>query len=252
MSALTLANPLPSVLVAISAEHTAALARLDAEAKAMGPIDSLEAYKAADALLSRIVAASKAIEADRAALKRPIIDLGRALDELAGEALAPLLGHKASIGRRLVAFQEQENARREAERQRIEAERRAAEEAAAAEAKRLAEAEAARVAAAAVASPWDDVPEAVAPETAPWDEPEKIHTPIVYEPLPEVLKSSAVVRKTVREVVIVSPELVPREVAGIRLWSIDEKVLRKAALAGVQIPGVIVKESTTIVAKGNK
>lgn len=50
-------------------------------------------------------------------------------------------------------------------------------------------------------------------------------------------ETSKISRQIVKEVEIVDPSLVPDE-----YWTLDEVKIRKVALAGVEIPGVVVKE----------
>jgi len=56
--------------------------------------------------------------------------------------------------------------------------------------------------------------------------------------------SSQIQRKIVQEIVIVDREKIPHE-----YWIVDEKKVRKVALAGIEIPGVEIRESSQIAIK---
>lgn len=246
MSAITVPHTLPAALVAVSADTAAAIAALEAEGKAIAAITTGDDFLRADEVLLRIVKVIKAVEDERKRLKAPILDLGRALDDAANNAVTTLLGIKADLGRSLLAYQQAENRRREEERRRLDEQRRAAEEA-----QRQAE-EAARANAQAAAA---------SDEPAPWDEPAAPAAPAVITPevLPPTidqqlaaapLKSSSVVRKTTKKVDIFDPSLVPDAIQGMALWVIDTKAVEKLAKAGMPIPGVRLVEVETVSAKG--
>ena len=235
-AAVVVPNQLPSGLVAVSAETAAAIAALEAEGKAISAITTADEFARADEVLLRIVKLTKGVEEERKRLKAPILDLGRALDDAANEAVTTLLGIKTDLGLSLLAYQQAENARREAERRKLEEQRRQADEAA-----RLA----------AFAAAGNDV--------APWDEPRGESPAIVPDVLPPTydqqvaaapIKSSSVVRKTVRRVEIFDPSLVPDSIAGVALREINTKAVERLAKNGVQIPGVRIIEVETLAAKG--
>ena len=250
MNAITIPNPLPSVLVAISGDALAQIAALESQAAGLTAIDTVDAYKAADEVVAQVVRVLKDLEAERKRIKAPILDLGRQIDEAAGEAVTGLTMVKSRLGTLLLAYQQAENRRREEERQRL------------AEAARIAEAENARIAElnrqelARVAAL-----NASATEVAPWEEAAGYEAPALI-PVVEIpghyerqmaaapLKSSAVVAKTIKRVEITDASLVPRELSGVQLWSLDLKVIEKLAKAGVQIPGVTITEVHVTAAKG--
>jgi hypothetical protein len=268
MSAVLIANPLPAQIVALSSETgdlIAALssetgdliAAIEARAAILAQVQDADAYAAADALVGECAKLAKAIEAERKRLKAPIIELGRALDDAAGEAIAPLAAIKAELGRKLLAYEQAENARRAEEARRV-AEARAAAEAKAraeqAEADRIRrEAEARRIEA---EMAQEQMPPSA--DIAPWDEPAPLPevpapaviVPEYVAPAAPLLKSASVVKKTTRKVEIHDPAQVPREIAGVPLWIIDQKAVEKLAKGGVQIPGVRIVEVETIAAKG--
>ena len=250
-TAITIPNPLPAVLVALSSETLAEVAGLEAAAKAFQVIDSAESMAAADEVLLRAVRLGKAIEDERKRIKAPVLELAKALDAASADAQLPLALIKTDLGAKILVFQRAENARREEERRRLEEQRRAAEEAA-----RLAAAEAAAKAeaerkAAAEAAPWDE-PAAPA-EPAPWEQPAAVQAiaPTVEEQIAAApVKSKSVVMRTVKKVEITDPALVPDEIAGVALWVLDTKAIERLAKNGVQIPGVTVHEIQTVAAKG--
>jgi signal transduction histidine kinase len=247
-AAITIPNPLPPALVALSGETLDLIASIEARACAITTIEDVAAMEAADALVAEAIKLDKAIEAERKRLKAPITALAEAVDMASSEARTPLLGIKQDLGRLILAFQQAENARREAERRRLAEEqaRREAEAAAAREAQRKAD-EAAKAAA-----EDEDLPPGLdAPAPAP-----VVHVPEVLAPTYQEqqaaapLKLSSVVAKKVRVVEIFDPALVPRELNGVPLWAIDAKQVEKLAKAGLPIPGVRVVEKDQIAAKG--
>lgn len=238
-AAVIVANPLPSGLVAVSVETAQAIDALETEGRAITAVTTAEDFQRADDVLLRIVKLCNGVEDERKRLKAPILDLGRALDDAANEAVTTLLGIKADLGRSLLAYQQAENRRREEERRRLEEQRRQADEA-----KRLAAEQAAKEATADEPAPWDE------PAAAPVIVPEVLPPTIDQQLAAAPLKSSAVIRKTVRKVEIHQPEMVPREIAGVPLWVIDHKAVERLAKGGVQIPGVRIIEVETVAAKG--
>lgn len=270
MSALTIPSHIGPSIIVINNEAMARIQDLTTRAGEIPAITTPAEFCAADALLADAIKIIKEIEAKRSEIKRPVIDLGRAIDDAASNATAGLTTIKTKLGKRLLAFQEAENARREEERKRLEAQRLAAE----AEERRIAAERAAQVAKAEAeererqrtaalaeesaadndAPPWEQPARAPAPVVAP--APEIVHIPTVLPPSYEEqraaapLKSSAVVSRTAKKVEVPNPELVPDEIAGVKLWILDLKTIDRLAKSGVVIPGVTVSEVTTISAKG--
>lgn len=257
MSAVLIANPLPQQIVALSEEAAATVAGLIRQGDALVTVTTADEYEAADQVLGQVVRALRDIEAERKRIKAPITELARALDDAAGEAIAPLAGIKVELGRKVLAYQTAENARR-AEELRRAAEARAAAEAKAraeqAEANRIREEAEARRIEAEMAQ--EQLPPAA--ELAPWEQPEPLpEVPDAVVILPEyvapaapLLKSSSVIRKTVKRVEITDPAAVPRELHGVPLWILDIKQIEKLAKAGLPIPGVTVSEVEQIASKG--
>lgn len=232
MIAVTIPNPLPAELVALSAQAAADIRDLAVEAERITTVATAEDHQRTDRLLVAVVRAIREIEAERKALKSPVVDLGRALDEAAGEAIAPLLAIKARLGNALLTYQNAENARRQEEfrRQREIAEQ-AAREAA----------ERARLRAEGELSAQDEPPPDIEPV---------VFVPEIMPPAPgKEMKSSAVKFTTLKKVVIFDQGLVPDEINGQALWKLDEVLIGKLAKAGLQIPGVRVDEVTNVAAK---
>ena len=254
---ITIPNPLPASLVALSGETLEHIARIEASAKLITTVETVEQMQAADALAAEAIKLDKAIEAERKRLKAPITELVQALDMASSEARTPLIAIKQDLGRLVLKFQAEENARREAARIRAEEERRRREEAAAAAHRAALEAQRKAEEAARAAVEADEPPpiggSAVAPEPV---EPVRVHVPEVVAPSYEEqqslapLKSQAVVSRTVTVVEIFDPSLVPDAVGDVPLWTIDTKAVEKLAKAGLSIPGVRVAKRPAIAAKG--
>ena len=247
-AAITIPNTLPGVIVALSGDTAALIRDIEIEAAGIAVVTS-DTFQAADTLVSRAIKLDKAIEAERKKLKAPITELAQALDDAAGEARAGLLAVKSALGSQILAFTTEENRRREEERRRLEEQRRQAEEQA-----RLAREEEERKRKEAEAKPVPAVP------VAPWDEVDDpapavpvvmVNAPTIEQQMAAApIKSSSVVQKTIKRVEVTDPALVPRELAGVHLWTIDQKAIERLAKAGVQIPGVTVSEVTITAAKG--
>lgn len=260
-TAITIPNPLPATLIAVSEETMALVADLQARAAALaGPLTA-EKFPIADALVAEANKLHKQIEAERKRLKQPITDLAQALDAAAGEALVPLVGIKLDLGKEVASYVAEENRRREAirraEEQRIAAERERQAQEAAARRKAEEEARAAAAAAAPVETDpdaWGEEPAAPAPTPAP--------APVVHAAVPVMsmqrqievapIKSSSVTtRKRPPLVEIVDPSLLPDEIAGIPLWIPDTSAIEKLARNGAKIPGVRITEvEPAIASKG--
>lgn len=247
MSAITIPNPLPAELVAISADARAQIAALESQAACLTTVDTIDGYKAADEVVAVTVRLIKELEDERKRIKAPITELARALDDAASEAACGLHMIKSRLGGLLLDFQRTENRRREDERQRL------AEAARAAEAENARIAEANRQELARVAALNADV----ADEAPPWEAATPALIPVVELPghfeaqmAAAPLKSSAVVGKTIKRVEIVDASLVPREFGGVPLWIVDTKAVEKLAKAGAQIPGVMVHDVQILAAKG--
>ncbi len=240
MHPITIPNSLPPTLVAVSAETLDQVQALATRAQLAQVVD-VSSFEHADALMAEINRTIKAIESGRMELKRPVIDLGRQLDNAAGEALAPLLGVTADLRKRINDFTVAENQRRQEEDRR----RRAAAEEARRQAQAEADAKRQAEEAAAASIPPEDLPP---PDLTPVIIPEVMVAPV------RELRSTSVVSKRVKRVVIKDPNLVPYELVmngqPTRLWLLDEAKVRKLALAGVTIPGVEVIDDTALAAKG--
>ena len=231
MQDLIIPSNVPSSLVVLRHEVMEEIVSLTTQAHSIASVCDDASMAAADAIVSAANKLDKLIEAERTKAKAPIIALGKAIDEAAGEARTSLTGIKLDLGKAILAYQRAENDRRAAERARLEAGRQAAikaREAAIAE----------RVQVTAEAAPWEE-PAAPAP------------LPVIpVQEAPPVLKSSSVVEKVLKRVEIYDADAVPREVAGVRLWKLDEMAVNKLMKAGVPIPGVRIVEVSTLAAKG--
>jgi hypothetical protein len=275
---VSIANPIPPVLIAVSSDALQAVRMIEVEARTLTAIESQEQAEAADLLVARAVAMDKQIEASRVKVKAPVLELGRLIDEAAGDARAPLLAIKASLGREVLAWTKAENERRaalrrqqeEQARQAAEAARKAEEEYQSRVAAEKAAAEAARVAA--QQEDPDDLPpvEAVAVEDdAPPVEAVAVEksvtilTPAILPPTFEERQAARPVRSSSVKVsyrkkaeitdaaLLMTEALKNRGVLnGLRVLIFDEKTLFKAAEAGVPFPGVTVTEREIIGAKG--
>lgn len=238
MNPVTIPNNLPQNIIAISAEMLAQITSLQVAAKSITAIADRAQFDAANEVVRGANKLAKAIEAEHKKFKAPILDLGRALDDAAGEAIAPLAGIKVDLGRMILAYQEAENARLAYQHRKAqEAARIAAEEA-----KRKADEAAAELAACNSSMSADDTP--------PPDQVQVVHVPVIMPPgKPKLIKSSAVTERTIKDLEIYDQTLIPHTLAGAVLLVPDSKVIKKLLENGVQIPGCRLQERTIVAAK---
>lgn len=238
-------NSLPPAIVALSADMVIRISDLEQRALSIVSITDQETYSRAEEILRERTRLEKETEEKRKQFKAPVLDLGRQIDAAAGEALAPLLAIKQTLGEKVLKFQAEENARREAARRKAEAEalerqrelqRQADEQAridreAAAERARIQREIAAADPTQAAPPDEDEPPEVVA---------EVVRAPVVVLPTrtPAPLRSGAVGTRTVKKVVIFNPAAVPDEVNGVPLRILDTAAIERLAKAGLSIPGV--------------
>jgi hypothetical protein len=90
-----------------------------AKAHAITGIESVTDLDSAAAALTEVASLTKSIEASRKKVKAPILDIGRHIDEVAKDYIAPLAQEKKRLETLIGAYQEA--ARRKAERERAEA-----------------------------------------------------------------------------------------------------------------------------------
>jgi uncharacterized membrane protein YqiK len=188
----------------------------------------------------------KDLEANRQTVKRPLLDLGKQVDDVAKKAAADMEAAKLALGRALAAYQQQENARIQAERDRIAAEARAEQERREAEAKALQDKLNAEAA------------ERAALETIPGEEPAPVLTPQVLvrpaelmpQHMPELVKTA--VKVGVKKVLHIDDySAIPFEVNGVPLWKeLDRTAVTTLLKNNVAVPGCRLIEETAIGAKG--
>jgi phage-related minor tail protein len=244
MAAITITNPLPQVLVALSQEAIDRVDTLVEQSIALGakPLADLDAYNVADALHRSLHEMERELEKQRQLVKAPVLDLGRQIDTAAKAQAEALVEAKRRVAVRVREFQDAENRRREEERRK--AEQAAREE----EQRRLAELEAKRAQQAADAE-W---------EAPPGEEPAKpeafdgeIVRPVAPAPTAAPLKSS-VRKQTVKRLVIDDASKIPREINGAVLLVPDEKQITLLLRANVAVPGCRLIEEEVLGAAGGK
>jgi hypothetical protein len=233
MKDLIIPNQLPLHIVALSGETRELIADLERRSAAITTISSDAEMKCADDLVKQATALKNAIEDERKRHKAPILDLGRAMDDAAGEAIAPLAGIKVDLGKIIVAYTKAENERRQREYEKQM------------EAARLAKEEADRKAAEAALA--DDPP----PEDMPPPDEQTVIIPeVLPPPPPRVLKSASVTQRIIKDVVIDDATLVPIAIGGAMLRPVDDKIVKKLLEAGIEVPGCRLVPRQTIAGKG--
>ena len=222
-TAISLPNPLParilaSRILALDSTMVDHATSLVAKAAQVTAITTSEGFRDAEIVYAQITALTKEVDAARLELKRPIIELGKQLDEVAGEALAPLVIQRTRLRTEIDAWVRAENERRRKEADEMQARMRAEQ----AERQRLADEERERQR---QAMPAEDAP--MPGETALAPPPEPVATVKAIE-----LKSSVVKRVNRKVLVIDDASLIPRE-----LMDPNEKKIDALLRAGIPVPG---------------
>ncbi len=243
MSAITIPNALPAVLVAVSMETIEArdgLLDRSVSARKTGITDEAS-HKAANAVFKELHTFARGVEAKRKELKAPLLDMGRQLDAAAEEAMSAIDIEKRELGAAIAAFEREENARREALRRQAEEEARRQEaEAMAAAEKRRAEEQA--------AADFDAPPGE--PPAVVEDFGRDVVKPVAPAYTPPPLKG-AVRTVTRKKVQITDLAKVPFMVNGIRLWKeVDQPAVKTLLEANIEVPGCAMVEEATVGAKG--
>lgn len=170
-----------------------------------------DGMKAAEALVVELHMASKAVEARSVALKAPLTQLGKAIEQVVAGVADPVDSAKRSFQGKIAAFVRQEQARAEKARQEAEAAARIAREAAEKERARLqAEADAKHAAELAAA------------------------------------QAKAEQLRKVKILEISDPAAVPVSVGGIELRPISPAAVRKALDMGLIVPGASVVDGEEV------
>lgn len=182
----------------------------------------LATKRKAEGTLLRLHDALKAVESRRVDLKKPITQMGRAIDEIAAKLTAPMDIAKRSLQGRIVAFDRIES-------ERVAAEQRAADEKARREHEDAIAAEKAKAAAEA-----KELAEVLGEyvEVAPKPVPEPVPTPIVATP-----KSTAVQVRVDTEVQIDDASLIPQRIGETVLMIPDKAAIKRCINLGITVPG---------------
>lgn len=260
-AAVTIANPLPAQLVALSAELVARRDELAAIAETLPAITDTDTLAAAEAAFVAVDRFTKQVATDRLVLTRPIDALKAQIIEAERTAVAPLLPLREQVAKAVAAYRAEERRRAEEAariaREKAEAEarelRRQQEEA---RRRELEEYEAKKKAAEEEAALFGTPAEPVAP---PPVQAPAVLAIAIPEPAAPALPKSAVRTSTRRRCVITDPALILAEACkgGGRLFgrvvlTVDEKAVAELVMAGVAVPGAKVEEYQTIGAAGGR
>ena len=240
-----------SPLILADARFLVTLAGVEAQVAALSVTDATTAQEASN-LLRRLTDAGSAIEKTRTALKKPFLDIGRKIDEVAKLVGDRIDKSKGTLRRDLGDYNVREQDRlAELERQR-QAELRRLEEV-----KRQEEAaERARVAALVAATPPAGAMdfEFDAPTPVPQTETERQIDALKYAPAPVAPKVSGVAFRQVLKFTVKDAALLPDEFV-VRVA--NEQAIRQTYCVGFQtgmplpvVPGVVFFIENTAVAAG--
>lgn len=279
---ITLASGIAPVVIIVPEEQAAEIKMIEAEAQAFKVITTQDEATAADALVARAIQTDKAIEKRRQEVKAPILELGRLIDEAAGEARTAMTTIKMTVGRAVANWNAAENERRarlrreqeERDRQAAEAARLAAE---AAQRQRDAEEAAARAAREAAgqedpdsmppAEALADADDAPPAEAAAAVRAAEVRPALVLPPPPmsvtveereaaRPVRTSSVKIQTRKTAEITNPDLLLAEalksggvINGLQVLAINDAAVKKAALTGINFPGVTVTTREIVSAK---
>lgn len=232
-AAVSIINPLPATIVALSDKILAEANALAERANATVITDE-SSYAVANVTYRDMNALAKQVEKERKEIKAPVIALGKQIDEAASLALEPLEGERKALGEKIARFQAEENAKREAVRRQAEERARQEEE---------------RLRKAAEEAALMDLPPGEEPPV--FEAPVKVAVPVAYTP-PAL--AAAVVTRQVQRVVIDDLEAIPlRGANGVRLWKEpDTKAIEILLKAGVPVPGCKLVTETVVGAKGTR
>lgn len=255
------------LLVVFEADRAALWQGMHDRAAALVIADA-DTFKAGNLLLIDIAAQVKEIEARKAVLKRPVIDLGKAIDTVVAASLAPLEAIKKSMQGKVIAYQTEQNRIAKEAADKAAAEARAAADLAEKERARLqaiADAEHAATVADATANAKAEADELaamlgsdVAPEpvrVAPAPRIESVKPAVVAAPAPVVLSSAVQVRETPVHVVTNPAALAAFACANgmADLINFDVPAIKRHMAAGVTFPGVEIQmRKDTVMMRGAK
>lgn len=246
--ALTVRHDIPAPLEVLPADLGLKAQNLATAAKVLEVTDAAT-FDAANRILMDMHAAAKAIEARRVELKKPITQLGKAIDGVCANVAEPLDVAKRTLQGRVVAYQRAEQEK--ADRARREAEEKARQEREAAERERQ------RLQAEADAKAKQEADEMAAILGKPV-EPEKVtveaptFTPAPSPPITAApVKATAIQTRKVKKLVIDDEAAVPAYVGGQCLRPIDSGAVRRALEAGIAVAGCrIVEVEEVVMARG--
>lgn len=223
----------PVELVAVPAEILLQIDATAALAKSF-TISDVGEFNRADALCAEIRELRKSLEESRKAAKAPVLELGKSIDAVAKRAGQPLDDAYNILSGRIISYQrEQERKRAEIRRAAEEADRKQREE------RQRKEREAAEAA---------EVFGQPAPEPTPEPEP----AAVAVAPQPEAPKSASVTTRKVYSVAVDDETAIPMDVAGIRLWTLDEKAVLRVLKMGGKVPGCRLVEEERTVGKASR
>ncbi|MFW6341400.1 MAG: hypothetical protein ACOC00_00080 [Halothiobacillaceae bacterium] len=236
-------HDIPRPLEVVPAEMVRTMEGLLADSDGLEVTDA-DTMERANTLVMSIHQVSKAVEAHRKKLKKPVTDLGRLIDQIAKKATGPLDDAKKRLQNGLMSYQrEQQRIADEARRKAEEEQRRAEEEArkAAEEARRKQEEEDAELAALLGAPVERKEPDPPSPAPAP--------KPAPY--IPEPPKATALQTRMVTVMEIHDEAAVPAYVGMEEVRPINKAALRRLLDAGVTVPGArLVQEERVAMARG--
>jgi hypothetical protein len=252
MTALTIAHEIPAPLQVVPDELGLAAQNLTQAAKVLEIVDAAT-YEAGNGILIRAHATLKALETERVRLKRPITDLGKAIDGVVASVAEPLEVAKKAMQAKVARYAAAEQAKADALRREAEAKAQQEREAAERERQRLqaiadeehrqqvaaahakAKAEAAELEAV-LGQPVEAV--AVAVAAAPVIVAAEVATPAIVAPR---LAKSAVQTVSVETLVVIDAGMLATWlVANGRAALVEFKMrdIRAIVDAGVSIPGL--------------
>lgn len=223
-----------SPLVVIDSAAQVEIRNLCRQGRAMKVRDSAT-FERADILNSTMRGYIRKLETGRTALKRPVLELGRAIDEACKEIFAPLKDASERLSDELFGYQREQTriaAAEQAERQR-----------------KLAEAAAVQAKAAEEAIVGDTRKARELVSQAQDLRQEVLRSPAAAPP-----KVASVSTRRIKSLVITEPDKIPARVTApdgtvYRLLTPDRAAIRRAIEVGVDVPGATLEDVESIATK---
>lgn len=248
-TALVLTHEIAAPLVvfdAATAAEAKAIAKELQAIRAIGRVDE-HTLARADAAVRRGAGLARRIEANRVAVKAPVLALERAIDAACREHIDSLDGESRGVAVLIDAHQQRKLAEQRAAE---EAQRRAVEEAARIAEERRMQDEVALAALQDSGEPLTTEDAVVVAELAAEAEVRRELDAVVPLPMVPAVPRTGVSRRMVDELIVDDIDAIPRSINGIALFKLDEAAVKRLLKAGVPVPGARMGQKPSLARRG--